>query len=63
MNLPNKCLVDTNVPKMANRALQSDDNISPEEHDCVQACIDASNMSSIMIAWSSITKIKIFMNT
>ena len=41
MNLPNKCLVDTNVPKMANRALQSDDNISPEEHACVLACIDA----------------------
>ena len=40
MNLPNKCLVDTNVPKMANRALQPD-NIPSEEHACVLACIDA----------------------
>lgn len=40
MNLPKKCLVDTNVPMMANRALQPD-NIPPEEYDCVLACIDA----------------------
>ena len=40
MNLPEKCLVDTNVPKMANRALLPGD-IPPDELDCVRACIDA----------------------
>lgn len=40
MNLPEKCIVDTNVPKMANRALQCDD-ILPEEQNCIRACIAA----------------------
>lgn len=41
MNLPEKCLVDTNVPKMANRALLPNDDIPPDELACVKACIDA----------------------
>jgi len=39
-SLPNKCLVDTNVPKTANLALEPD--AVPEELlDCVYACIEA----------------------
>lgn len=38
MSLPKKCLVDTNVPKTANLATQSDRD--PDVSDaCVQACI------------------------
>lgn len=40
MRLPTKCLVDTNIPKIANLAAQSDrDNDIPA--DCVLACIEA----------------------
>lgn len=40
MNLPEKCLVDTNVPKRANLALAPDD-IPQELVGCVLACIEA----------------------
>ena len=40
MSFPDKCLVDTNVPKMANRATSSDD-IPEELVDCVLACVNA----------------------
>ncbi len=40
MSFPDKCLVDTNVPKMANRATSSDD-IPEELVDCVRACVNA----------------------
>ena len=40
MNLPKKCLVDTNVPLMANRALALD-KIPKEELACVLACVHA----------------------
>lgn len=40
MNLPMKCLVDTNVPKTANLATQPDPN-SDVSDACVLACIEA----------------------
>ncbi len=40
MNLPKKCLVDTNVPKTANLATQPDPN-SDVSDACVLACIEA----------------------
>lgn len=39
MNLPKKCIVDTNVLVVANRTLQPD--IPSEEYDCICACIEA----------------------
>lgn len=39
-NLPNKCLVDTNVPKIANRAVDPA-NIPDELTVCVLACVEA----------------------
>lgn len=40
MSLPNKCVVDTNVPKTANLATQPDPNAGvPAE--CILACIEA----------------------
>lgn len=40
MRLPKKCLVDTNVPKIANLATQPDPESDVPE-DCVLACIEA----------------------
>lgn len=40
MNLPSKCLVDTNVPKTANLA-QNPDKIPDELTECVLACVEA----------------------
>ena len=40
MSLPKKCLVDTNVPKTANLALNPE-NISDELTRCVLACVEA----------------------
>ncbi len=40
MILPGKCIVDTNVPKVANRAL-TPDQIPHELTGCVLACIEA----------------------
>lgn len=40
MSLPKKCLVDTNVPKMANLATQPDPDFDVS-HACVLACIEA----------------------
>ena len=40
MSLPDKCLVDTNVPKTANLALESA-SIPPELETCISACIEA----------------------
>ncbi|MES9906448.1 MAG: hypothetical protein ABW168_27675 [Sedimenticola sp.] len=40
MSLPNKCLVDTNVPKTANLATQPDLG-SDVSNDCILACIEA----------------------
>ncbi|WP_298068436.1 hypothetical protein [uncultured Mailhella sp.] len=40
MSFPDKCLVDTNVPKMANRAIASDD-IPEELVYCVLSCVKA----------------------
>jgi hypothetical protein len=40
MILPKKCLVDTNVPKTANLAIQPDPD-SDVSHACVMACIEA----------------------
>lgn len=40
MRLPKKCLVDTNVPKTANRHLEPE-NIPEELEECVLACIEA----------------------
>ncbi|NLF24627.1 MAG: hypothetical protein GX589_03100 [Deltaproteobacteria bacterium] len=40
MNLPKKCLVDTNVPKTANYALCPDE-IPEKLRDCVKVCITA----------------------
>jgi hypothetical protein len=40
MTLPEKCVIDTNVPKIANHAIQSD----PDSHipcKCILACIEA----------------------
>jgi hypothetical protein len=39
-NLPKKCLVDTNVPIIANLSLDPA-KIPPELVDCVYACVDA----------------------
>lgn len=40
MNLPNQCIVDTNVPKVANLATNPDpDSDVPEE--CIKACFEA----------------------
>ena len=40
MSLPKKCIVDTNVPKTANLAIQPDPD-SDVSDECVQACIEA----------------------
>ena len=40
MSLPNKCLVDTNVPKTANLAL-APDKVPCELTGCVLACVEA----------------------
>lgn len=40
MNLPKKCLVDTNVPKTANLATQPDPQANVPDA-CVLACIEA----------------------
>jgi hypothetical protein len=40
MTLPEKCIVDTNVPRTANLAIQPDPN-SDVPGTCVQACIEA----------------------
>jgi len=40
MSLPNKCLVDTNVPKTANLAL-APDKVPDELTGCVLACVEA----------------------
>ncbi|MXW21353.1 MAG: hypothetical protein F4Z95_11155 [Gammaproteobacteria bacterium] len=40
MSLPSKCVVDTNVPKVANLATQSDPE-SDFPETCVEACVDA----------------------
>ena len=40
MSLPDKCLVDTNVPKTANLAAQPDPN-SDMPDECVLSCIEA----------------------
>ena len=40
MSLPTKCLVDTNVPKVANLATQPDSR-SDFPASCVKACVDA----------------------
>ncbi len=40
MSLPKKCLVDTNVPKTANLAIQPDPD-SDVSYACVLACIEA----------------------
>ena len=40
MSLPDKCLVDTNVPKTANLATQPDPN-SDMPDECVLSCIEA----------------------
>ena len=40
MSLPDKCLVDTNVPKTANLATQPDPN-SDMPDECVWSCIEA----------------------
>ena len=40
MSLPDKCLVDTNVPKTANLATQPDPN-SDMPYECVLSCIEA----------------------
>lgn len=40
MNLPAKCVVDTNVPKVANLAIQPDSN-SDFPISCVEACLNA----------------------
>lgn len=40
MSLPNECLVDTNVPKTANLAIQPDPN-SDVPLDCIQKCVEA----------------------
>jgi hypothetical protein len=40
MTLPKKCIVDTNVPLVANKALDPD-SIPDELKDCVVACIEA----------------------
>lgn len=42
MNLPKNCVVDTNVPKIANLALSSE-TIPEELFDCVTSCIEAIN--------------------
>ena len=39
-NLPKKCILDTNVPKIANRALNPD-NIPDDLINCVSACVQA----------------------
>ncbi len=40
MKLPKKCIIDTNVPLTANRALDPD-SIPPELEGCVLACVEA----------------------
>lgn len=40
MNLPDICVVDTNVPKVANLAIIPDPN-SDIDLGCIQACVDA----------------------
>ena len=40
MNLPKKCVVDTNVPKIANRALEPN-QIPQNLVKCVAACVEA----------------------
>lgn len=40
MSLPDKCLVDTNVPKTVNLATQPDPN-SDMPDECVRSCIEA----------------------
>lgn len=40
MGLPKKCIVDTNVPKTANLAMQPDEN-SDVPDSCVLACVEA----------------------
>ena len=40
MNLPKKCLVDTNVPMTANLAFQSDPECGVP-YACVYACVEA----------------------
>ena len=40
MSLPAKCVVDTNVPKVANLAIQPDPG-SDVPDTCVEACVDA----------------------
>lgn len=42
MNLPDKCIVDTNVPKVANDALSVEDSIQSDfPNKCIEACVDA----------------------
>ena len=39
-NMPQKCIVDTNVPKIANRA-QNPDSVPDELATCVLNCVEA----------------------